>query len=343
MYVLIRLLLTACLLTLPLFAQELKFAELGDFRLESGEAIRDCRIGYRTFGKLNTEKSNAVLFPTWFGGTTENLVGYIAPGKLVNPEKYFVILADALGDGVSSSPSNSKRQPHMKFPAFAIRDMVNAEHQLVEKVLNIPHLRGVIGISMGGMQTFQWIVAYPGFMDRAIPIVGSPKLTSYDLLLWQAGIHAIEADANWKGGDYTSPPEAGLRTLADIDGLAIETPSYRVRETKPEDFKKFIEKSEHDTIHGFDANNWIRQASAMMGHDVSRPFGGDMRKAAASVKARVLVIVGLQDHMVNPQPALAFARLLQAHTLELDSDCGHLAPDCQAVKVDAAVERHLAE
>ena len=343
MYVLIRLLLTACLLTLPLFAQELKFAELGDFRLESGEAIRDCRIGYRTFGKLNTEKSNAVLFPTWFGGTTENLVGYIAPGKLVNPEKYFVILADALGDGVSSSPSNSKRQPHMKFPAFAIRDMVNAEHQLVEKVLNIPHLRGVIGISMGGMQTFQWIVAYPGFMDRAIPIVGSPKLTSYDLLLWQAGIHAIEADANWNGGDYTSPPEAGLRTLADIDGLAIETPSYRVRETKPEDFKKFIEKSEHDTIHGFDANNWIRQASAMMGHDVSRPFGGDMRKAAASVKARVLVIVGLQDHMVNPQPALAFARLLQAHTLELDSDCGHLAPDCQAVKVDAAVERHLAE
>jgi len=342
-YVRIRLLLTACLLTLPLFAQELKFAELGDFRLESVEAIRDCRIGYRTFGKLNAEKSNAVLFPTWFGGTTENLVGYIAPGKLVNPGKYFVILADALGDGVSSSPSNSKLQPHMQFPEFAIRDMVNAEHQLVEKVLNIPHLRGVIGISMGGMQTFQWMVAYPDFMDRAIPIVGSPKLTSYDLLLWQAGIHAIQSDVNWKGGDYTSPPEAGLRTLADIDGLAIETPSYRVRQTSPEDFKKFIETSERDTIHGFDANNWIRQAQAMMGNDVSRPFGGDMRKAAAAVKARVLVIVGLQDHMVNPQPALAFARLLQSHTLELDSDCGHLAPDCQAAKVDAAVERHLAE
>lgn len=339
----IRLLLTACLLTLHLSAQELKFAQLGDFRLESGEVIRDCRIGYRTFGRLNAEKSNAVLFPTWFGGTTEDLVGYIAPGKLVNPEKYFVILVDALGDGVSSSPSNSKQQPHMKFPAFAIRDMVNSEHQLVEKVLNIPHLRGVIGISMGGMQTFQWMVAYPDFMDRAIPIVGSPKLTSYDLLLWQAGIHAIQADVNWKGGDYTSPPEAGLRTLADIDGLAIETPSYRARETRPEDFKKFIEKSEHDTVHGFDANNWIRQASAMMGNDVSRPFGGDMGKAAAAVKARVLVIVGLQDHMVNPHPALAFARLLQAHTLELDSDCGHLAPDCQAAKVDAAVERHLAE
>lgn len=345
MYVQIRLLLsaTAWLFALPAYAQELKFADLGDFRLESGEVIRDCRIGYRTFGKLNAEKSNAVLFPTWFGGTTENLVAFIAPGKLVNPDKYFVILADALGDGVSSSPSNSKPQPHMKFPAFAIRDMVNSQHLLVEKVLHIPHLRAVIGISMGGMQTFQWMVAYPDFMDRAIPIVGSPKLTSYDLLLWQSGIHAIQADVNWKGGDYTAPPEAGLRTLADIDALAIQTPSYRVRQTSPEDFKKFIETSEYDTIHGFDANNWIRQAQAMMGHDVSRSYGGDMRKAAAAVKARVLVIAGLQDHMVNPQPALAFARLLQAHTLELDSDCGHVAPDCEAAKVDAAVERLLGE
>src|SRR5258708_31958097 len=98
----------------------------------------------------------------------------------------------------------------MKFPAFDIRDMVNAEHQLVEKVLHITHLRGVIGISMGGMQTFQWMVAYPDFMDRAIPIVGSPKLTSYDLLLWQAGVHAIQAGIKWKGGDHKSPPGAGF-------------------------------------------------------------------------------------------------------------------------------------
>ena len=343
MYVQIQIVLTACLLAAPSCAQELKFAELGDFRLVSGEVIRDCRLGYRTFGKLNAEKSNAVLFPTWFTGTTENLVGLIGPGKLVDPDKYFVILADALGDGVSSSPSNSKQQPHMRFPAFTIGDMVNSQHTLVEHVLRIPHLHGVMGISMGGMQTFQWMVAYPDFTDLAIPIVGSPKLTSYDLLLWQSGIHAIQADVNWKDGDYTSPPEAGLRTLADIDALAIQTPSYRVRETRPEDFGKFLETTERDTIHGFDANNWIRQAQAMMGHDVSRPFNGDMAKAAAAVNARVLVIVALQDHMVNPQPALAFAGLLHAPTLELDSDCGHLANGCQATKVDAAVERFLAK
>jgi len=325
----------------PFAAQELQFADLGDFRLESGASIDNCRVGYRTFGSLNAGKSNAIVFPTWFGGTTKDLVELIGSGKLIDSSKYFVIAVDALGDGVSSSPSNSERQPHMKFPALAIRDMVNSQHQLVKEVLHIPHLRAVMGVSMGGMQTFQWMVAYPGFMDSVIPIVGSPKLTSYDLLLWQSGIHAIQADANWKGGEYTSPPEAGLRTLADIDGLAIQTPAYRVAHTKPEEFRKYLDAQETNTIPGFDANNWIRQAQAMMGHDVSRPFGGDMAKAAAAVNAHVLVVVGLQDHMVNPAPALAFARLLHAHTLELDSDCGHLVTDCESSKVGAAIAAFL--
>ena len=335
--------LTAGLCAAPFFAQELHFADLGDFRLESGASIHNCRLGYRTFGKLNAEKSNAVIFPTWFGGTTEDLTGLIGPGKLIDSSKYFLITVDALGDGVSTSPSNSASQPHMKFPAIAIRDMVNSQHQLARDVLHIPHLRAVMGISMGGMQTFQWMVAYPDFMDCAIPIVGSPKLTSYDLLLWESGIHAIEADQNWKDGDYTSPPEAGLRTRADIEALAIQTPAYRVAHTKPGDFRKFLDAEEDGSIHGFDANNWIRQAQAMMAHDVSRPFGDDMAKAAAAVKARVLFVVGLQDHMVNPTPALSFAALLHAPTLELNSDCGHLVTDCEQAKIAAAIERFLAK
>jgi homoserine O-acetyltransferase len=335
--------LGAGLSALTLSAQDPQFANLGVFQLESGASIRDCRLGYRTFGKLNAEKSNVVVFPTWFGGTTKDLVALIGPGKLIDSSKFFVIAIDALGDGISSSPSNSERQPRMTFPTLAIRDMVNSQHRLLNEVLHIPHVRAVMGISMGGMQTFQWMVAYPGFMDCAIPIVGSPRLTSYDLLLWQSGIHAIQADVNWKGGDYTAPPEAGLRTLADIDALAIQTPSYRVAHTNPEEFKKFLDAEETDTIHGFDANNWIRQAQAMMRQDVSRPFEGDMTKAAAAVKARVLVIVGLQDHMVNPLPALAFARLLRAQTLELNSDCGHLVTDCESSKIGTAIAEFLAK
>src|SRR5579863_5958184 len=204
--------LSACLLIAACaFAQdEAKLASLGDFRLESGEVIRDCKVGYRTLGELDAAKSNAVLFPTWFTGSSKQLVGLVGPGpgKLVDSSKYYVILVDALGDGVSSSPSNSAAQPHMRFPRFTLRDMVESQHELVTKTLGIPHLRAVMGISMGGMQTFQWIVSYPTFMDKAIPIVGSPRLTSFDLLLWQAEIHASEADSAWQHGDYTAPPVA---------------------------------------------------------------------------------------------------------------------------------------
>lgn len=320
-----------------------QIAPLGDFRLQSGQVIRDCRIGYRTFGKLNAERSNAVLFPTWFTGTASALTPLIGPRGLVDSSKYYVVAVDALGDGVSSSPSNSKAQPRLHFPEFSIRDMVETEHQLVTKILGLQHLRAVMGISMGGMQTFQWMLSYPDFMDRAIPIVGSPRLGAYDLLLWQAELHAIEEDPNWRHGDYQSTPEAAMRTVADIHELALQTPQRRDRETDPAKFTEFLAVTERNTAASFDTNNWYRQAQAMMGHDVSKPFGGDMRKAAAAVHARNLIVVSLSDHMVTPYPALDFAKLLKTQTLELSDDCGHLAPGCEQAKVAAAMARFLAE
>src|SRR6476660_7122108 len=184
------------------FAQDQQFARLGDFKLESGEVIRDCRIGYRTFGTLNKDKSNAILFPTWAGGTTEQAKSNFAPGKLVDTDKYYVIAVDALSNGISSSPSNSKLQPCMSFPKFTFRDLINTQHELLTRVLHLDHLKAVMGVSMGGMQTFQWLVAYPTFMDKAIPIVGSPRLAPYDLVLWQTQVDAIMNDPAWKKGNY---------------------------------------------------------------------------------------------------------------------------------------------
>ena len=198
-----------CLLAaITLHAQDgqQRFAALGDFRLESGETIRDCRIGYRTWGKLNAARNNAILFPTWFTGTTAQLAGNFGAGKMLDPAQWYIIAVDALGDGVSSSPSNSTAQPRMKFPRFTIRDMVESQHRMHTGPIGLTHLHAVMGISMGGMQTFQWMVAYPDFLDRAIPIVGTPRLTPYDTLLWEAERHAIEADAAWKNGEYTQRP-----------------------------------------------------------------------------------------------------------------------------------------
>jgi homoserine O-acetyltransferase/O-succinyltransferase len=332
--------LTIFLFSLAAFAQDgqQQFASLGDLKLESGETIRDCRLGYRTFGQLNSDKSNAILFPTWFTGTTAQLVPLVGPGKIVDSSKYYVILVDALGDGVSTSPSNSSAQPHMKFPKFGIRDMVNSQHQMLTGTMRINHLKAVMGISMGGMQTFQWIVSYPDFMDKAIPIVGSPRLAPFDLLLWQTENDAIMGDPSWKNGDYSDQP--ALTLLSGIEGLAIETPDKFNQDTTREKLPEWFAQTKKDVAE-FDANNHIRQSQAMMTHDVSATFGGSMDRAAAAVNAKVLVVVSQTDHMVTPGPALEFAKLLHSEVLELQDNCGHLAPGCETGRVGAAIAGFL--
>ena len=328
------------LLSVAAFAQDgqQQFASLGDFKLENGETIRACRVGYRTFGQLNVEKSNSVLFPTWFTGTTAQLVDLVGPGKIVDSSRYYVILVDALGDGVSTSPSNSPTQPHMKFPKFSIRDMVNSQHQMLTQTLHINHLKAVMGISMGGMQTFQWMVSYPDFLDKAIPIVGSPRLAAFDLVLWQTENDAIMVDPVWNHGEYTEQP--GLTVLAGIEGLAGETPEKFNQDTTREKLPEWYVTTRKDVAE-FDANDHIRQSQAMMAHDVSAPFGGSMDRAAAAVKAKILVVVSVSDHMVTPMPAMDFAKLLHADTLALQDNCGHEAPDCESGKVGTAIAAFL--
>lgn len=336
MKILFRLLL-GLLLIGTAAAQELRFASLGDFKLVSGEVIRNCRVGYRTFGQLNAEKSNVVIFATWFRGTTKDLIDSIGPGKLVDSSKYYVIAIDALGDGVSSSPSNSPSQRHMNFPKIAIRDMVNSQHQLLTDVLHLQHVKAVMGISMGGMQSFQWMVSYPDFMDKAIPIVGSPRLAAYDSTLWKAENDSIMRYPAWNHGDYMDNPIPA--SAAAIDSLAIVTPAkYNRDHTREQALSGRAMESEV-----FDANNHIRQSEAMMALDVSDAFSGSMERAAAAVKAKVLVIVNDTDHMVTPGPALDFARLLHADLLELNNDCGHLLLDCEYTRVAERIAAFLTQ
>lgn len=319
-------------------AQQLQFASLGDVKLQSGEVLRDCRIGYRTYGALNADKSNVILIPTWAGGTTEQLAAAVGPGRLADSGKYYVITVDALSNGVSSSPSNSPKQPRMKFPRITIRDMVETQHILLTRVLSIPHVKAVMGISMGGMQTFQWIVAYPGFMDKAIPIVGSPRLAAYDLMQWQTQIDAVVNDARWKNGNYKTNFIAVQE--AEFGAMVLTTPQhYNAHTTRQQVFEE-LQKAKADT-GGQDASNKVRQVQAMMALDVSQPFGGSMEQAAAAVKAKVFVVVSRFDHTVTPQPALDFANQLQAPTLLLEGDCGHEAPGCEEPRLMEAVSAFL--
>jgi homoserine O-acetyltransferase len=337
---LIRGLLFLHLFALVALAQQQQFANIGDLNLENGGVIRDCRIGYRTFGQLNGDKSNIIVFPTWAGGTTEQLQSSIGPGKLVDSTTYFVIAIDALSNGVSSSPSNSRLQPRMRFPQFTLRDTVNSQHKLLTTVLKIDHVKGIVGISMGGMQAFQWLVSYPDFMDKGVPIVGSPRLAPYDLLIWQAQIEALMRDRDWRGGNYSVNP---ARTLDFAFGQILLTtpPDYNKRK-KREEVLADLEKARRNG-RSFDANDKIRQTQAMMKLDIYRDFGGDLERAAKAVKAKVFVVVSRFDHVVTPGPAIEFASLLNAKVLNLESECGHLATVCESTHLNAAVAEFLSK
>ncbi len=316
-----------------------QLAQLGNFKLESGATIQDCKLGYRIFGKLNADKSNAILFPTWFTGHSGDIGADIGLGRIVDDRKYFIIAVDALGDGVSCSPSNSVTQHGIVFPKFTIHDMVEAEHRLVTETLHLTHLHAVMGISMGGMQTFEWVVSFPEMMDLAVPIVGTPQQSSYDLLLWNAEKVALEADPGWQGGHYTHNP--ALPMVSYLHEMNLSTPKFRVDHTTREQFAQYFHYISTDNHIGFDANDYLWQLGAMIQHDIAH--GGTLYAAAAKVKAKMLIVNARQDHMVDPLPALGFAQLIHAQTLVLESDCGHMSPGCEITALSPVIDRFLAQ
>ena len=328
--------LAICTLSSLSAAQDQQFANLGNFKLQSGEILRDCRLGYRTAGQMNADKSNIVVIPTWAGGKTEQWVPNVGPGKMADTSKYYVVLIDALSNGISSSPSNSTAQARMHFPKITMRDMVDTEHELLTKVLHIEHVKAFMGISMGGMQTFQWMVEYPGFMDKAIPIVGSPRQAPYDLVHWQAQIDAIEDNKDWNGGNYTKNPARDAEY--EFGSILLKTPQEFNKTHTREQVLKDLAKSKTST-EGSDANNKIRQVEAMMSLNVAEEYGDSLQKAAVTVKAKVLVIVGKEDHTVTPGPAMEFAHDLGAQLYVIDDGCGHQY--CDSAGVEKAVAEFL--
>jgi homoserine O-acetyltransferase len=316
---------------------ELRLADLGDFRLESGQVINDCRLGYRTFGALNKEQSNAILFPTWFAGTSKDLVdlGFIGPSKLADTSRYFVVAVDALGNGVSSSPSNSKKQPGRTFPEFTVRDMVKAQHQLLTHYLGVNRLHAVVGISMGGMQAFQWTLSYPGFAQKAVSIMGTPRAAPSDLFLFDTGRRAIDTLSAIRDGEALGP-EGSAALLA----LAALTPEFYLKNLSRSDLTRALDGAQ-EILRKYSLTDWAWQLKAMTGHDIYRRPVTTEKEAAGAIRTKLLVIVSRNDFLVNPEPSLALAGSLKAETLVLQGDCGHFSVVCEPDKITSATAAFL--
>ncbi len=301
-------------------ADRQQFAALGDFKLENGSVINDCQIGYRTFGQLNAAKTNGILFPSWYGGTSKMVEQMVKPWRDIDTTKYCLIIVDALGNGVTTSPSNSVKQHGADFPSFSIRDMVVSQYQLLTTKFGIKHLHAVMGISMGGFQTFQWGVSYPDFMSHLISIVGTPQPSSYDLVEWSIMRRIIEADTAFHGGRYKVNPIIATGTL--YTQLNSMTPPAIIKGMSRSAALAYIKYAETAKVH--DWNDTYYQLKALLDHDIAKPYNGSLAEAAKQVKAKMTIIVEQQDHLCNPQPSMAFSKLLPAKLVVLNSDAGHM-------------------
>ncbi len=279
--------------------------KIGDFKLESGEVIKDFAISYVTHGTLNAKKSNAILMVTAISGNHHRLDFMIGPGKALDTNKYFIVCTDAIGNGLTTSPSNSTAQPRMQFPKFLIRDMVVSQHRLMTEHLGINRVVTVIGPSMGGMQALQWGVSHPEFMDSLVSLVPLAKTPAWSVVVMEASRKAIMLDPAWNQGNYTSPPEQGIRLWRDILGfLAARSPEI-YREQFPGnqlDVLPWLKEQETNLIKVFDANDWIYQTWAYDRHDVGTTpgFNGDTAKALQAIKAKTLILLGTKD-LLNPE------------------------------------------
>lgn len=300
------------------YAEEQLFAELGDIVLENGLTLENCRLGYRILGEINEEKSNVILIPMWYAGVSKDAKIIAQPNGIIDTNIFCAIIIDTLGNGVSSSPSNSKTQPNEKFPQFSIKDCVQIQHKFLTEILHLNHIHAIVGGSMGGMQAWEWAVSYPDFMNKIIAYVSSPCLTSYELLSFLIMVNYINT-----GHKCNIPEREILHQVHLLFALNAFSPKGFVNSVPRDSFEKFVASCDYVSHQ----NSWdlASQIQAMAKHNIAEKYNNDWDKVAERIQAKIFVIASLQDHLVYPQPALDFAKKLNAQTYSIDSEFGHLA------------------
>ncbi|MEH6552433.1 MAG: alpha/beta fold hydrolase [Pseudomonadales bacterium] len=313
---------------------EAKF-ELGDFELDSGAVLRKAYLGYETHGELNDDKSNVIVYPTWFGGVHEDNRGFIGEGQALDPSKYFIIVPDQFCNAHSSSPSNHEApQDRMRFPLITPYDNVNAQHKLLTEHFGIEKIAMVVGYSMSAQQCFHWAAAYPDMVERIAPICGTSKTTPHDWIHLEGMKAALQADAVWAGGDYRSRPEAGMRAAAVVvAGWAMSQTFYRRGlhlSLFGQDFKSAKEFIDFFPVafESWDANDFIGLIQTWQSADVSNhsKFGGDLAAALGAIKCPALLMPCETDLYFPPEDSeIEAAMMPNAELRVIPSIWGHIA------------------
>jgi homoserine O-acetyltransferase len=329
-----------------------EIADIGDFTLEDGGTIPSCKLAYVTFGELNAAKDNAILVTTWYSGTSKIMEQvYIGKGRALDPDKYFIVVVNQIGDGLSSSPHNSPEPYGMsKFPHVRIGDDVRAQHKLLTEKFGISQLQLVTGGSMGAQQTYEWAVRYPDMVKRAAPIAGTAKNTDHDFMWTQVCNEAIVSDPGWRDGEYASNTEVadGLKRQAHLwTVMGWSTEWFKQQQYRSlgfEDVPSFVTGFMEPYFTAMDPNDLLCMAWKWQRGDVSRHTNGDLAAALGKIKAKTFVMPIDEDMFFPPRDCEAEQRLIPGSELRLIKSLGgHLALFGVDQDFKAQVDRILGE
>jgi homoserine O-acetyltransferase len=275
-----------------------------NFRFRSGETLPALKIHYRTIGTPKMDSSgvvrNAVLIGHGTGGAGTQFLSpqfgnvLFGPGQLLDATRYFIILADGIGHGGSSKPSDGL---HARFPHYTYDDMFAAHYELLTKKLGVNHLRLVMGTSMGGMQSWVWGETYPDFMDALMPLASLPVEIAGRNRIWRRmAMDAIRDDPEWLGGEYKTEPRRALTAAENLLLFVGSAPLFWQKQAPTRDAAdKFYADRLKAAVARLDANDLLYQL------DSSRDYNPSPK--LETIKAP-LVAINSADDVINP-PELA--------------------------------------
>ena len=349
-------------------------------RLDSGARLERVEIAFETYGRLNADRSNAVLVchaltadqhvaskhpltgkPGWW----DRMVG---PGLPLDPERYFIICSNVLGGCMGSTgPSTTNPatgQPFgLAFPVITIADMVRAQAMLIEE-LGIETLFCVIGGSMGGMQVLQWAADYPERVFSAVCLAATARHSAQNIAFHEVGRQAIMADPEWRGGDYArlgGRPHKGLavaRMAAHITYLSEAALQRKFgRELQRDglswgfdaDFQveSYLRHQGSTFVDRFDANSYLYITRAMDYFDLAAPHGGVLAEAFRGLSSTPFLVMSFTSDWLYPtSESRQIVRALnaagaKASFVEVQSDKGHDAFLLEEPVMDAALQGFL--
>ncbi|WP_298397524.1 alpha/beta fold hydrolase [Sphingobium sp.] len=303
--------------------------DLGDVPLQYGGTLPGARICFETHGTLNAAKNNVVLFPTWCAGNHEGPRYVIGKGRALDPARYFIIVVDIFGNGMSSSPSNTPAPfDRMRFPHISLLDNVRLQRRLLHEYFGIDHIRLVVGRSMGAQQAFQWGAYYPDMVDAILALAGSARTSPHNYVFLAALKLALQSPVEWEGGDYAVNPEQSMRRFRlTADAWGFSQSFYREGLHLDMGFDSTQDYLDRPGPYPFgDTNDLLAQIRSWESADISdnARFNKDFQAALRAITARTIIMPSGTDLYFPPEDsAIEQAHMPNAELRVMPSIWGH--------------------